>query len=188
VLGTQRRSVRIAALALGGVLTLSACAGTDIDEGESTGSSATAAIVEGDTITVGEVQTSSRELAEVIRAQAEGQGQQPQELGPDTLLSSLVQVPTILGYAEENDLSVPSEAEIERQVGDVVQAPSERTVDFFRANSVYAQLDQQQQQEIAQQVQEQEVTFSPRYASIRGESPNWLEQTEDEMPFETPAP
>ena len=79
----QRRSARIAALVLGGGLALSACGSAD--EGESTGSGATAAIVDGETITVGEVQQSSRELAKVIRSQAQSSGQQPQELGPDTL-------------------------------------------------------------------------------------------------------
>lgn len=179
-----RRFARIAALVLGGGLALSACGSAD--EGESTGSDATAAVVAGETITVGEVQESSRELAEVIRAQAASSEQQPQELGPDTLLSSLVQVPTILDYAEENDVTVPSAAEIERQIGDVVASPSDRTVDFFRANTVYSQLEEQQRQEIAQEVQDQDVKFSPRYASITGEGPNWLEQTEDELPFEMP--
>ncbi|MGO1165933.1 MAG: SurA N-terminal domain-containing protein [Janibacter sp.] len=180
----QRRSARIAALALGGALTLSACGGSD--EGGSSGSGATAAVVEGDTITVGEVQKSSREVADFIRAQAASSGQQPQELGTDTLLASLVQVPAILDYAEANDISVPSGATIEQQIGDVVAAPSEPTVDFFRANAVYSQLDPQQQQELAQQVQGQDVDFSPRYATVRGESPNWLEQTDDTQPFQTP--
>lgn len=180
----QRRSARIAALVLGGGLALSACGSAD--EGESTGSGATAATVGGDTITVGEVQQSSRELADILRAQAESSGQQPQELGPDSLLNSLVQVRTILDYGEKNDISIPSEAAIEKQLGDLVSAPSERTVEFFRANAVYTQLDQGQQQELAQQFQDTDVTFSPRYATVTGESPNWLEQTEDELPFETP--
>ena len=46
----QRRSAQAAALVLGGALALSACGGSG-DEGESTGSGATAAVVEGDTIT-----------------------------------------------------------------------------------------------------------------------------------------
>lgn len=181
----QRRSAQAAALVLGGALALSACGGSG-DEGESTGSGATAAVVEGDTITVGEVQRTSRDVADIIRAQAESSGQQPQELGPDTLLSSLVQVPTILDYAEDNDLSVPSEAAIKKQLGEVVSSPSDTTVDFFRANAVYSQLQQDQQQEVGQQVQDLDVKYSPRYATITGEGPNWLEQTDDEMPLEMP--
>ena len=181
----QRRSAQAAALVLGGALALSACGGSG-DEGESTGSGATAAVVEGDTITVGEVQQTSRDVADIIRAQAESSGQQPQELGPDTLLSSLVQVPTILDYAEDNDLSVPSEAAIKKQLGEVVSSPSDTTVDFFRANAVYSQLQQDQQQEVGQQVQDLDVKYSPRYATITGEGPNWLEQTDDEMPLEMP--
>ncbi|WP_435200102.1 SurA N-terminal domain-containing protein [Janibacter sp. GS2] len=180
----QRRASRIAALVIGGALTLSACGSSG--EGESTGSGATAAVVEGETITVGEVQQSSREVAQIIRAQAAGSGQQPQELGPDTLLSSLVQVDTILAYAQEEDIPLPSDAAIEKQLADVVASPSKRTIDFFRANAVYSQLDQQQQQEIAQQVQGQDVTFSPRYASVSGEGPNWLEQADDQAPLEAP--
>lgn len=180
----QGRSARLAALALAGALTLGACGASG--EEATTGSGAAAAIVDGDTITVGEVQESSRELAEVISAQAESQGQEPQELGPDTLLKSLVQVPVILDYAKANDLEVPSEGTIRKQVDEVLSSPSSRTIDFFRANAVYSQLDQEQQQEIASKVQEQDVTFSPRYATAGGEGPNWLEQSEDELPFETP--
>lgn len=180
----QRRSARIAALVLGGGLALSGCGSAD--EGEPTGSGATAAVVEGETITVGEVQQSSRELAKVMRAQAQSSGQQPQELGPDTLLSSLVQVPIILDYAEKHDVDVPSEAAIEDQLGDAAGSLSPGTVDFVRANVVYSQLEQKQQQEIAQQAQEQDVKYSPRYASVTGKRPNWLEQTDDELPFEAP--
>lgn len=180
----QRRSARIAALVIGGGLALSACGSAD--EGDSSGSGATAAVVGGDTITVGELQQSSRELADILRAQAESSGQQPQELGPDTLLNSLVQVPTILDFSDENDISVPSEAAIEDQLDDVVAAPSERTVEFFRANAVYTQLDQGQQQELAQQFQDVDVQYSPRYATVSGESPNWLEQVDDEQPLEMP--
>lgn len=180
----QRRSAQAAALVLGGALALSACGSGD--EGESTGSGATAAVVEGETITVGEVQQTSRDVADIIRAQAESSGQQPQELGPDTLLSSLVQVPTILDYAEDNDLSVPSEAAIKKQLGEVVSSPSDTTVDFFRANAVYSQLQQDQQQDLGQQVEGLDVKYSPRYASITGERPNWLEETDDELPLEMP--
>lgn len=180
----QRRSARIAALALGGGLALSACGSAD--EGGSTGSGATAAVVGDDTITVGEVQQSSRELADVLRAQAESSGQQPQELGPDSLLSSLVQVDTILDYADKNDVSVPSAATVEKQITDAVPAPSERTVEFFRANAVYSQLDQGQQQELAQQFEDTEVVYSPRYATAMGDGPNWVEQSENDLPFETP--
>lgn len=179
----RRRSARTAALVLGGALTLTACGGSDGDG--SGGSSATAAIVDGEEITVGEVQRSSRELGEVIAAQAEGRGEEPQELGPDSLISSLVQVPAILAYARDEGLSVPSEAAIERQLEEVVPAPSPATVDFFRASAVHSQLDQQQQQAVGEQVREQEVTLSPRYRQD-GDGPNWLEQTENEQPLEMP--
>lgn len=180
----QRRSAQAAALVIGGGLALSACGSGD--EGESTGSGATAAVVEGETITVGEVQETSRDVADILRAQSQSSGQQPQELGPDTLLSVLVQVPTILEYADENDLAVPSEAEVEKQIGEVVSSPSQSTVDFVRANAAYSQLQPDQQQEVGQQFEDLDVSYSPRYAAITGESPNWLEQSEDELPLEMP--
>lgn len=180
----QGRSARIAALALAGALTMTACGGSGEDT--ATGSGAPAATVEGETITVGEVQKSSRELGKVLAAQAESQGQEPQELGPDTVLRNLVQVPVILDYAKAENLDIPSEGTIRKQVDEVLTSPSPQTVDFFRAQVVYSQLDQEQQQEVASKVREQDVTFSPRYATAAGEGPNWLEQSEDELPFETP--
>lgn len=180
----QRRSARIAALVLGGGLALSACGGAD--EGGSSGSTATAAVVEGETITVGEVQASTREVVDIVRAQAESQGQQPQEITPDSLLAALVQIPATLDYAAEEDISVPSEASVRRQLGDVVSSPSAHTIDFVRSSSVYSQLEPEQQQELAEQLEAQDVKYSPRYATAGGDAPNWLEQSEDELPFEMP--
>lgn len=181
---SPRRPARIAALVLGGALTLSACGGSG--DAETTGSDATAAVVQGETITVGEVQTSTREVLDIVRAQAESQGQQPQEVTPDSLLAALTQIPATLDYAEEQDISVPSAAAVERQIGEVVPSPSPRTVDFVRASSVYSQLEPDQQQEMAEQLEAQDVKYSPRYATAGGDAPNWLEQSEDELPFETP--
>ena len=177
----QRRSVRIAALVLGGALTLGACGGTD--GLEDPGITAPAAIVEGHEITVAQAQQSSREVGQVVAAQAEASGQPPQEVGPDQLISSLIQVPTLLAYGEENDIRVPSAGTIEKQLDEAVPSPSETTVNFFRANAVYSQLDQKQQQEVAQQVRDLDVTISPRYRPD-GESPNWLQapSTTPEMP------
>lgn len=177
----QRRSVRTAALVLGGALTLGACGGAA--EGETSGSSAPAAIVEGQTITVGEAQKSSREVGQVVAAQAQASGQQPQQVGPDQLMSSLVQVPTLLAYAEENDIPVPSGAAIEKQLGEAVHAPSQTTIDFFRANAVYSALNPTQQQEVAQQVRDLDITWSPRYRPD-SQTPNWLDSptTPTEMP------
>lgn len=167
----QRRSASIAALVLGGALTLGACGGTDgIEDG---GITAPAAIVEDHEITVAQAQQSSREVGQVVATQAEASGQPPQEVGPDQLIGSLIQVPTLLAYGQENGIQVPSAETIEKQLAEAVQSPSETTVDFFRANAVYSQLDQKQQQEVAQQVRDLDVTISPRYRPD-SESPNWL--------------
>lgn len=82
-------------------------------------------------------------------------------------------MPTLLAYGQENGIQVPSAETIEKQLAEAVQSPSETTVDFFRANAVYSQLDQKQQQEVAQQVRDLDVTISPRYRPD-SESPNWL--------------
>lgn len=184
VLGSrQRRSARTAALVLASALTLAACGGSG-SEDEATGSSATAAIVDGQEYTVGEVQETTRELAEVVAAQASAGGQAPQEITPDLVMPSIVQIPAILKYAEENDLAVPTDAEIQQQIGAAVPSPSATTVDFFRANSVISQLTQEQQIELGSIVQEQDVSLSPRYRA-EGEVPNWVEAPEA-MPFELP--
>ncbi|NYF98910.1 hypothetical protein [Janibacter cremeus] len=178
----QRRSASIAALVLGGALTLGAC-GADEGQEKDSGSTATAAIVEGHEITVGQAQQSSREVGEVVAAQAESGGQPPQEVGPDQLIGSLIQVPTLIAFGQEHGIDVPSGATIEKQLGEAVHAPSETTVDFFRANAVYSQLDQKQQQEVAQQVRDLDVTISPRYRPD-SQSPSWLKPptTTPEMP------
>lgn len=168
----QRRSASVAALVLGGALTLGAC-GADQGMEKDTGSTATAAIVEGHEITVGQAQQSSREVGQVVAAQAEASGQPPQEIGPDQLIGSLIQVPTLLAYGEEHGIDVPSGATIEKQLSEAVHSPSETTVDFFRANTVYSQLNQKQQQEVAEQVRNLDVTLSPRYRPD-SQSPNWL--------------
>lgn len=177
----QRRSASIAALVLGGALTLGACGGTDGIE--DAGITAPAAIVEGHEITVAQAQQSSREVGEVVAAQADASGQPPQEVGPDQLIGSLIQVPTLLDYGQENGIQVPSAETIEKQLDEAVPSPSETTVDFFRANAVYSQLDQKQQQEVAEQVRDLDVTISPRYRPD-SQSPNWLKSptTTPEMP------
>ena len=84
----QRRSASIAVLVVGGALTLGACGGTD--GFEDPGITAPAAIVEGHEITVAQAQQSSREVGQVVAAQAEASGQPPQEVGPDQLIGPSV--------------------------------------------------------------------------------------------------
>lgn len=176
----QRRTLRTAALVLVGALTLGACGGAT--EGSDSGSDAIAAVIDGQEVTVGEVQRSSRELSQVIAAQAEGSGQPAQEFGPDKLMTSLVQVPAILDFAQANDLSVPSGAQVEKQLTDIVHSPSPTTIDFFRANIAYSQMSPQQQEQLAAEVAEQDIVVSPRY---RNDSPNWFAEPA-EMPVEMP--
>lgn len=181
----HRRSTQIAALATGAVLTLGACAGSN-DETSAGGSDAVAATVSGERITVGQVQRSSREVSDVVAAQAKSSGQPPQPVTPDSLITSLVQVPTILDYADSEGLSVPAPAAIAKQLDEVLPDPSERTVDFFRANAVYTQLDEDDQRSIAEALGSQDIDISPRYGSALGEAPNWLEASEPENPMEMP--
>ncbi len=174
----------MAALAAGAVLTLGACAGSD--EASDEGSDAVAATVGDESITVGEVQRSSRELTEVVAAQAQGSGQEPQTIAPETIVTSLIQVPAILDYADREGVNVPSAATIEKQLEPVLPDPSEHTVDFFRANTVYSQFDETAQQEVAETFREQGFDVSPRYASYVDQSPDWLEAAPVEPAMEMP--
>ena len=100
---TLARPARAAALAAAAALALSACGSSD-DQGSGDGSSAVAATVDGQTITVGDVQRTTRELRTYLEAQAASTGQQPQQLEAANVLTLLVQTPAVLEFAEQEDL------------------------------------------------------------------------------------
>lgn len=178
--GQGRHRARTALGIGAAVLVLGAC-GSSSGESADEGPSALAATVDGQEITVAEVQTASRQLSTYSAAQAEASGQAGQQITPEALITSLTQVPAILQYGKDQGMDIPSPATVERNLAPAVTSPSEETIDFFRASQVYSQLDGKGQREIAEQVQQSEVTLSPRYAKAAGEAPNWLQKSEPQM-------
>ncbi|KRE37504.1 hypothetical protein ASG73_07470 [Janibacter sp. Soil728] len=180
-----RRPARAAALAAVAALTLSACGGSDGAPAE--GSSAVAAAVAGEDITVGDVQRTTRELRTFLEAQAASTGQQPQQLDAGSVVTLLVQAPAVLDFAEQEKLKIPSAGSVRQSVAEVLPAPSEETVNFLRANALSSQLDPKTRDKLIAHLEEQQVTISPRYAAATGQTPDWLEQpVEQQAPVEAP--
>lgn len=180
------RPARAAALAAVAALALSACGSSDGAPAE--GSDAVAAAVEGQDITVGDVQRTTRELRTFLEAQAASSGQQPQQLEASSVVTLLVQAPAVLDFAEEQDMPVPSAASVRQSVAKVLPAPSEETVDFLRANALSSQLDDKTRKQLLAHLDKQTVTISPRYAAATGQTPDWLEQPveQQQAPVEAP--
>ena len=183
---TLARPARAAALAAAAALALSACGSSD-DQGSGDGSSAVAATVDGQTITVGDVQRTTRELRTYLEAQAASTGQQPQQLEAANVLTLLVQTPAVLEFAEQEDLPVASAASMRSDLAQVLPSASDKTIDFLRANTAGSELDQATQADLVAAIEEQQVTISPRYATASNQAPEWLEQpVEEQLPMEAP--
>lgn len=177
--GRLRRATTALGVGVAGLM-LTACgsaSGGDVGDGPS----ALAASIGGHEYTVGEVQTASRQLSEYTAAQAASTGQEAQQITPEAMVTSLVQVPMILERGKKEGLDIPSGESVKRTLEPVVKSPSQETVDFFRASQVYSQLDQKAQQQISQQVTSSDVKLSPRYDEATGDTPNWLKKTTPEM-------
>ena len=180
-----RRPARAAAVAAALTLALAGCGSSD--DGGHGGSEALAASVDGQEITVGEVQRTTRELGEVLSAQAASSGQPAQTIGADEVLGLLVQVPGVLEFGSTEGIDVPSAGSVRKDLAQVLPAPSDTTVDFFRANSLNSQIDETARQKLTAHLSEQDVTISPRYAAATGGSPDWLEApVEAQLPMGTP--
>ncbi|MCW4601191.1 SurA N-terminal domain-containing protein [Janibacter hoylei] len=151
------------------------------------GSSAVAATVDGQEITVGDVQRTTRELRTFLEAQAASSGQQPQQLDTDGVVTLLVQTPGVLDYAQEQGKSVPSAGSVRKSLEQVLPSASDVTIDFLRANAVSAQLDETERTELVEHIESQRVSVSPRYAAARDETPDWIKApVEQQTPLETP--
>ena len=186
---TIARPARAAALAAAAALALSACGGDSAGEVAALeGSSATAAKVDGQEISVGDVQRTTRELRTFLEAQAASSGQQPQQLDASSVLTLLVQAPAVLDFAEEEGISVPSAGSIRKSVEQVLPSPSDETVDFLRANALSSQLDESTRSQLIDRLDQQKVTISPRYAAASDQAPDWLEAPveQQQQPAEAP--
>lgn len=177
--GRLRRATTALGVGVAGLM-LTAC-GSGSADAPGNGPGALAASVGGHEYTVGEVQTASRQLSDYTAAQAASSGQQGQQITPEAMVTSLVQVPMILEHGKKEGMDIPSAESVRRNLAPVVKSPSQETIDFFRASQVYSQLDQKAKQQISQQVTSGDVKFSPRYDEATGDSPNWLEKAEPEM-------
>lgn len=174
----------LAALALAGALTLSACGASDEDEAAAGGSGATAVVSGDETYTVGEVQTATTQVNTFL-----SQGQQAQELTPE-------EVSHYLAYADEyatfgtdvlaevpalaqQNFTVPSDGIIERAFGEIEVTPTQESVQVLKAyvvGSVVQQAQLPESAELEAELAAKDVSFSPRYAE---QDPAWLEVTEE---------
>lgn len=180
------RSARGAALAAAASLALAAC-GSSEDGAPVEGSSAVAATVDGQEITVGQVQRTTRELRTFLEAQAASSGQQPQQLNADSVVTLLVQAPAVLDFAEDEGIPVPSAGTTRKNLASVLPSVSDETVDFLRANSLSSQLDESTRSQLIDRLDQQKVTISPRYAAASDQAPDWLEApVEQQQPAEAP--
>ena len=179
VQGRLRRATTALGVGVAGLMLTACGSGSGGDAGD--GPSALAASIGGHEYTVGQVQTASRQLSEYTAAQAASSGQEGQQITPEAMVTSLVQVPMILDYGRKKGMDIPSAESVRRNLDPVVTSPSQETIDFFRASQVYSQLDQKAQQQISQQVTSSDVKFSPRYDEATGNSPNWLKKATPEQ-------
>lgn len=181
-----RRASRGAALAAVAGLALTACGSAD-DGDQVAGSDAVAATVDGQEISVGDVQRSTRELRSFLEAQAAASGQQPQQLDAASVVTLLAQAPGVLDYAKQEGIAVPSAGSVRKNIAQVLPSPSDATVDFLRANTLSSQLDESARAQLVEHLDTQHVTLSPRYASASGQTPDWLETpVAEQQPMETP--
>ena len=157
----MKRIVRATAvaLALGSVVSLSAC-----------GQTATAATVNGTTITEEDLNTVVREINGGLELQ--------QPLTAEMALNMLIAAPTFLAYGQKHGIQVP-----ESQVRAVfpIQDPSPATIEVLRLNQVGSSLSQEQQNEATGQMADLTVTVNPKYGTfdpaqltVVPAEPNWL--------------
>ncbi|WP_035906705.1 hypothetical protein [Knoellia subterranea] len=158
---------RTTAIALAGILALSACSGTTSAE--------TAAVVDGRVITEQQV----REATEQINTAF------PREQQPFTaseILTLLIRAPYVIDAAAQSgrpqsESAARSLPEFEK----LGEAPAESTVDVLRAELSAQNLDQSAAQALTQKFNSLDLTVSPRYgtfdaarAQLVADTPNWL--------------
>lgn len=155
---------RIATIALGGVLALSACSGTT--------SAQTAATVDGRVITVQDVTDATNQINEAFQ----------QTLTPSQTLGLLIVAPLINEAAAKAGRPVSESAVLSaQQLQALDDDPAASTVEAVRANAANQALDQTALQDVLKQVQKLDVVVNPRYgtfdsqqATVVASRPNWL--------------
>ena len=155
---------RTIALALAGVLALSACSGTS--------SAQTAAVVDGRVITEQQV----REATEQINAAFKPE----QPLTAAQALTLLIRAPYINKAAADAGRA-QSESAARAAFKDYQGTPSDATVEVLQAEASLQQIDDAGRQKLTKEFAALDMTINPRYgtfdpaqAAVVGEQPNWL--------------
>lgn len=155
---------RTIALALAGVLALSACSGTS--------SAQTAAVVDGRVITEQQV----REATEQINAAFKPE----QPLTAAQALTLLIRAPYINKAAADAG-KAQSESAARAAFKDYPETPSDTTVEILQAEASLQQIDDAGRQKLTKEFAALQMTVNPRYgtfdasqAAVVADTPNWL--------------
>jgi hypothetical protein len=164
--GTQVKAVkaRTTAIALAGVLALSACAGTTSAE--------TAAVVDGRVITEQQVREATAQINKAFKPE--------QPLTAAQTLTLLIRAPYINEAAAAAGRA-QSESAARAALKDFPETPAESTVEILQAEASLQQIDDAGRQALTQKFAEVDMDINPRYgtfdpqqASLVAVQPNWL--------------
>lgn len=155
---------RTTALALAGLLALSACSGTSSAE--------TAAVVDGRVITEQQV----RDAVEQIN----GAFNPEQPITAAQALTLLIRAPYI-NQAAADAGRAQSESAARAALRDFPGTPADSTVEILQAEASLQQIDEAGRQELTEQFAELDMDINPRYgrfdpqqASLVAHQPNWI--------------
>ncbi len=155
---------RTTALALAGVLALSACSGTSSAE--------TAAVVDGRVITEQQVRDATEQINDAFKPE--------QPLTAAQSLTLLIRAPYINKAAADAG-KAQSESAARAAFKDYDGTPSDSTVEVLQAEASLQQIDDAGRQKLTQEFAALDMTINPRYgtfdpqqASVVADEPNWL--------------
>ncbi|KGN32999.1 hypothetical protein N802_15510 [Knoellia sinensis KCTC 19936] len=157
---------RTTAIALAGVLALSACSGTT--------SAQTAAVVEGRVITEQQVSEATDQLNKALKPDP--------ALTPARTLNYLILAPYAIDAAASAGQPVSESAARATPAFQALgEAPAASTIEVFRADASLQQLDEASGQSLTKQIAGLDVTVNPRYGrfdtrelGLVQDQPNWL--------------
>ena len=155
---------RSTAIALAGILALSACSGSTSAE--------TAAVVDGRVITEQEVREATSQINKAFNPQ--------QPLTAAQTLTLLIRAPYINEAAAAAGRA-QSESAARAALKDLPEEPADSTVEILQAEASLQQVDDAGRQALTQKFAEVDMKINPRYgrfdpqqASLVATSPNWL--------------
>lgn len=155
---------RTTAIALAGILALSACAGPTSAE--------TAAVVDGRVITEQEVREATSQINRAFNPQ--------QPLTAAQTLTLLIRAPYINEAAAAAGRA-QSESAARAALKDFPETPADSTVEILQAEASLQQVDDAGRQELTEKFAELDMQINPRYgtfdpaqAALVADRPNWL--------------